>query len=205
MRTNCSHDMSMDNSRDDQFRSALSFLKANKRLTIADLAEMGGCSSRHIQGILSEKERKGAGRTVGHHLSAALGVSYENMLSLGRWIIDGKSPTDWHPPITKIPLLTAAEQTGIFCNNQAGETSPTPSKAPTQIPPNASSPFDMEMDRFFELIKKWWAEEMGKSPQKVDEFRDEFKDMFPGMKAWLKKRGGDSDTGRLQETMCNNG
>ena len=192
----------MDNYRDDQFRSALSFLKVTKRLTIANLAEMGGCSSRHIQGILSEKEQKGAGRTVGHHLSAALGISYEDMLSLGRWIIDGKSATDWQPSITKIPLLNTAEQTA--CDNQEDETSPTPSKAPTQIPPHSSSPFDMEMDRFFELIKEWWAEEMGKSPQKVDEFRDEFKDMFPEMKAWLKKRGGDSDTGRLQETMCNN-
>jgi hypothetical protein len=184
----------MDNPRDDQFRTALSFLKANKRLTIAELAKMGGCSSRHIQGILSEKERKGAGRTVGHHIAAALGFSYEDMLTLGRWIIDGKSPADLQLPITKISPPTTTEQISTYSEDQAVHTSHSP-----------SSPFDMEMDRFFELIKDWWSEEKGSSPQKVDEFRDEFKDAFPAMKTWLKKRGEDGDLGRLQEPVRNIG
>lgn len=86
--------------RDDDFRAALSWLKKRHRLTISDLAEAAECSTRHIQGVLSEAEKKGAGKEVSYKLALLFGCSYDAMLSLGRWILDGKDPSSWQPPTT---------------------------------------------------------------------------------------------------------
>ncbi len=100
----------MENQKTAQFRKALSYLKAKNKLTIADLSEIGGCSSRHIQSVLSEKEKKGAGHSVGQAIASAMGISYEYMLYLGQWIIEGKNPDALYE---KIMLLEKAGRSSV--------------------------------------------------------------------------------------------
>lgn len=82
----------MDKNKNAQFRVALAYIKAKKRITISELSSYGGCSARHIQGVLSEKENKGAGRSVAMGIASGVGYTYDDMFSLGKWIIDGNDP-----------------------------------------------------------------------------------------------------------------
>lgn len=79
----------------EQYRQALNHLKTVNGCTIAWLARIGGCSTRHIQSVLSEKEKKGIGGAVGEKIANAFGMNYSDMLNLGQWIIDGHDPTLW--------------------------------------------------------------------------------------------------------------
>jgi len=102
--------------------------------------------------------------------------------------------------ISQAPVLTRqieAQMEDFFQSVRASFTNPQ-SLNSHQLQTPITSPFDAEMDRFFELIKEWWAEEKGKTPHKVDEFREEFKAAFPAIKDWLRKRGGAGDKGELQ-------
>jgi len=87
----------MKKKKNDQYRKALEYLKADKRLTIKELAAMGECSTRHIQSILSGTEKKGISRTIGQAIAIGLDTTYEDMLSLGRHILDGNDPAGWRP------------------------------------------------------------------------------------------------------------
>jgi hypothetical protein len=59
--------------------------------------------------------------------------------------------------------------------------------------------YDVDMDRFFAIIKEWWADGTGRGPSDTDEFREKFKAAFPELREWLKKRAGDRDMGELQK------
>lgn len=80
----------------EEFRLAISYLlaewKETKGLDIEELAERCGVSSRHLQGILSEKEKDGAVRRLKEELSGFFGKSVEDMLTLGRQLFEDKYP-----------------------------------------------------------------------------------------------------------------
>jgi hypothetical protein len=62
------------------FRLGILRLKAKYRPTIEEMAKAAGVSSRHIQGFLSDKERKGLGRRAQHDLAAFFGLSVHDII-----------------------------------------------------------------------------------------------------------------------------
>lgn len=86
---------------DDQFRKAFIFLKKVHKPTIATLATEADCTPRHIQGILSEREKRGIGSNIGHKIATFFNLDYSEMLELGVWILEGKEPHEW-PKLYKI-------------------------------------------------------------------------------------------------------
>jgi hypothetical protein len=82
----------------EQFRQAFRYLKGKHGYTIQHLAEVGKCSTRHIQAALSEKESRGIGGEVGQLIAYEFGLTYPDMLDLGKWILDGHDPDDWGYP-----------------------------------------------------------------------------------------------------------
>jgi len=86
----------------EQYRRALIYLKRTHGKTISWIADKGGCSHRHIQGVLSDKERKGIGGEAGERIASAFTMTYADMLSLGQWIIDGHNPEQWIPPLRSL-------------------------------------------------------------------------------------------------------
>jgi len=50
------------------------------------------------------------------------------------------------------------------------------------------SGFDNIMDKFFEVVKQWLADENGRSPWTAVDFIQEFPSRFEEMKAWQKKK-----------------
>jgi SOS-response transcriptional repressor LexA len=83
----------------EQYRQALIHLKRTHGKTISWIAGKGGCSHRHIQGVLSDKEKKGIGGEAGERIASAFGLTYADMLSFGQWIIDGRDPEQWISPL----------------------------------------------------------------------------------------------------------
>lgn len=62
-----------------------------------DLANEAGISKEHLNAIIKNRGGRRAGDTLQDTISHALGLSYDQVRSLGRWIIDGKDPKDWKP------------------------------------------------------------------------------------------------------------
>ena len=83
----------------EQYRQALIYLKRTHGKTISWIADKGGCSHRHIQGVLSDKEKKGIGGEAGERIASAFGMTYADMLSFGQWVMDGRDPEGWVPPL----------------------------------------------------------------------------------------------------------
>lgn len=97
--------------RDDQFRKGFQYLKNLHRPTIKQLAQYADCSTRHIQAVLSDKERRGAGGVVAQKISSAFGLTYREILDLGQWLLDGQPSSDWayDDKINLDPLLLLEE------------------------------------------------------------------------------------------------
>lgn len=67
----------------DFFRIALIELKARKRKKIPEIAKAAGVSTRHIQGVLSNREMKGMGPAAQLSVAEFFKISLEEMISLG--------------------------------------------------------------------------------------------------------------------------
>jgi hypothetical protein len=76
----------------EQYRNALRFQIKKNGTDVKSLAEKVGCTPRHIQGFLSEKEKKGMGANLGQAIAEHYHMSYSEMLDLGMWILSGKDP-----------------------------------------------------------------------------------------------------------------
>ena len=96
----------MENYR-ESFRQALIFLKKFSGRTLAEIAKAGDCTTRHIQGVLSDKERKGLGVSAGHRVADLFGLSYEDMLTLGKMIREGQDGFDI---LNKLKMIDAFKQ-----------------------------------------------------------------------------------------------
>jgi len=79
----------------EQYRNALRFLINKNGTDIKILAEKVGCTARHIQGFLSEKERKGIGSNLGQAIAEYYQMSFSQVLDLGTWILAGKDPEEF--------------------------------------------------------------------------------------------------------------
>jgi len=90
--------MKTTKSTDEEFRVAFDYLRTVNKTELQPVAEACGCSKRHIQGILSEKERKGASRACADGISKFFKLNYEDFIDLGRWIISGRNPEGWPRP-----------------------------------------------------------------------------------------------------------
>lgn len=110
------------------YRSALVYLKKKNRCTIAELAKAANCSTRHIQGVLSEVEKKGLGSESGQMLAEKFGLSYKDFLSLGQWILDGNSPNEWAPPMKSTSFQGSKSFPGqnLFLGGQEQEFTAVP-------------------------------------------------------------------------------
>jgi hypothetical protein len=78
------------NQQDEQFSAALAFVLNKKKISKALLIEATGLTRRTIDYIVA-KER-GAGKRSASAISTALGLSYQDMLALGQWILDDNEP-----------------------------------------------------------------------------------------------------------------
>ena len=76
----------------EQYRNALRFQIKRNGTDVKGLAKKVGCTPRHIQGFLSEKEKKGMGANLGQAIAEHYQMSYSEMLDLGMWILAGKDP-----------------------------------------------------------------------------------------------------------------
>jgi hypothetical protein len=79
----------------EQYRNALRFQIKKHGTEVKSLAEKVGCTPRHIQGFLSEKEKKGLGTNLGQAIAEHYQMSYSEMLDLGMWILAGKNPEEF--------------------------------------------------------------------------------------------------------------
>jgi hypothetical protein len=79
----------------EQYRNALRFQIKKNGTDVKSLAEKVGCTPRHIQGFLSEKEKKGMGANLGQAIAEYYQMSYSEMLDLGMWILSGKDPEEF--------------------------------------------------------------------------------------------------------------
>ena len=167
--------------RDEQFRQALIYLKALKKLTVQLIAEIGECSSRHIQGILSETEKKGAGRAVTLRIAAHFGMTYEHMLAVGRAILNGEDPGK---------ILAAGPIEGELPGVDPG------SEIPAADPAKAVQEFlvGLPFRKKYELISKELAKDSKKSEAEAEKYLLEFLGPPWGekevgkFKEWSKKR-----------------
>ncbi|MDR3631455.1 MAG: helix-turn-helix domain-containing protein [Desulfocapsaceae bacterium] len=127
-------------------------------------------------------------------LSTASGVSQTTISSY----LHGGEPSRVH-------LISMAKASGVSVMWLAigeGEMSFSNEKSVTgsQIQQQELSDFfDQAMDEFFEMVKIWQVEKNGRTVKTAIAFTQEFPLRFPEMTEWLKKRGGGSDKGRLQE------
>jgi len=78
----------------DFFRIALIELKARKRKKIPEIAAAAGVSTRHIQGVLSNKEKKGLGPAAQLSVAEFFKIDLEEMISLGMSISKKFSPEE---------------------------------------------------------------------------------------------------------------
>ena len=83
----------------EQYRNALRFQIKKNGTDVKSLADKVGCSARHIQGFLSEKEKKGMGANLGQAIAEHYQMSYSEMLDLGMWILAGKDPEEYKAQI----------------------------------------------------------------------------------------------------------
>jgi hypothetical protein len=90
----------------EQYRNALRFLINKNRTDIKILAEKVGCTVRHIQGFLSEKERKGMGSNLGQAIAEYYQMSFSQVLDLGTWILAGKDPEKFQPRRISSPKIS---------------------------------------------------------------------------------------------------
>jgi SOS-response transcriptional repressor LexA len=64
------------------FRLGVSYLKAKYRVKIREMADAAGVTTRHIQGFLSDRERKRLGREAQQKLADFLGHSIKEILAM---------------------------------------------------------------------------------------------------------------------------
>ncbi len=124
----------MDETR-EQFRAALKVLKSRNRVSFESLAQYAGCTGRHVQAAVSDKEDKGVGSAVASRLSSFFGLSYSEMLAFGARILSGEEPdtngfvdhADYHEdefvPVgfTLIPLFQSKLSNGHDSFDESGE------------------------------------------------------------------------------------
>lgn len=67
----------------EQFRAALIILKKKNKKKFWQIAEAAGVSERHIQGVVSAKERKGLGARAAEAVAHLFGLTYAEMLEIG--------------------------------------------------------------------------------------------------------------------------
>lgn len=85
-----------------------------KQRTQVSLAQEVGVRKESMNAII--RQRKPASQALQDAITAALGYSYEDMLTLGQWILDGKDPEEFMPergtvkPFTQDELERAAER-----------------------------------------------------------------------------------------------
>lgn len=82
----------------EHFRLALKHHKDRSGAKIEQIAEACGKSARQVQGVLSDKERKGLGGTARLKVAEFFGTTYQEMLALGEALARGDNPPrDVHP------------------------------------------------------------------------------------------------------------
>ena len=171
--------MEIKENRDEQFRQALIYLKARNKLTVQLISEIGECSSRHIQGILSENEKKGAGRSVTLRIAAHFGMTYEHMLTMGRAILNGEDPE-------KIPITATLE--GDLPGTEARISATDPAKDAQEF--LAELPFRQK----YELISRELAKDSKKSEAEAEKYLIDFlgppwgEKEISKFKEWSKRR-----------------
>jgi hypothetical protein len=77
------------NTTTEVFRAALVELKLRSNAKIPDIAKAAGVSTRHIQGVLSEKEKKGLGAAAQYQVAAFFGMRVTEMMALGERLLAG--------------------------------------------------------------------------------------------------------------------
>lgn len=89
-------------------------MDVKKQRTQVSLAQEVGVRKESMNAII--RQRKPASQALQDAITAALGHSYETMLSLGQWILDGNDPEEFMPergivkPFTQGELERAAER-----------------------------------------------------------------------------------------------
>jgi len=89
-------------------------MDVKKQRTQVSLAQEVGIKKESMNAII--RQRKGASQRLQDAITAALGYSYPDMLSLGQWILDGNDPEEFMPdrgmvkPFTEEELLQTAER-----------------------------------------------------------------------------------------------
>lgn len=73
----------------DELRAAFSYLRKSRKVRLKDLAEAGGCTTRHLSAILSEKDRRGMSGDLAKAMAAYFGLTYDLFLTLGQLIMAG--------------------------------------------------------------------------------------------------------------------
>lgn len=88
-----------------------------KMRTQVSLAEAVNIAKEHLNAILKERGKK-AGDGLQDEISKALGMTHDQVRSLGRWVLDGNDPAGWKPPAKGqlAPPLKYVEPQGITKN-----------------------------------------------------------------------------------------
>ncbi len=126
----------------EQYRNALRFQIKKNGTDVKSLAEKVGCTPRHIQGFLSEKEKKGMGANLGQAIAEHYQMSYSEMLDLGMWILSGKDPEEFKAQRVTTPKIG---KTIRSTKRLKGETRPS-GRIPMGQEPSKSQLVAMALD-----------------------------------------------------------
>lgn len=96
--------------KNNPFACALSYFLGKKWGSGSALSRSIGRSNGYISELGSGKKR--GDEEVRRVIASHFGLTYEDFLSLGRWILDGNNPEDWKPPVrgeisAKLPAFKA--------------------------------------------------------------------------------------------------
>lgn len=76
----------------EQYRLAFACLMDRTDKKIEGIADAVSCTSRHLQGVLSEQQGKGLSHKLGQKVAEVFGLTYNDMLAIGRDIMEGRDP-----------------------------------------------------------------------------------------------------------------
>ena len=94
----------------DELRAAFSYLRKSRKVRLKDLAEAGGCTTRHLSAILSEKDRRGMSGDLAKAMAAYFGLTYDLFLTLGQLIMAGVPGEEASKRVTPITGKDHIEQ-----------------------------------------------------------------------------------------------
>lgn len=155
-----------------------------KVATQVAISASSGIAKEHLNAILKGRGKR-AGENRQDRLSKAVGMSYDDLRSLGRWVLAEKDEKEWVPPIHAdgkfAEPLHQVSGSGDVWSPPQGEEVDAASRA-------------SQIDNLHADVKEWVRDEYGEGAEHA--YIGDFYERFPEFRDWMikkRKEGGDMD------------